>query len=194
MSVNLSRGENVSLTKEEPTLTKLRVGLGWRVRDSGSDTYDLDCCVFLLNSEGRVPSDQDFVFYNNLLSPCGSVRHEGDNLEGENSGDDAEQITVDLSLVPSEIERIVFAVSIYQADIRLQDFGMIEGAYMRLINENTGDEVVHFNLSERGSFETTMIFGELYRYASEWKFKALAQSIGGGLAALATGYGVNIES
>ena len=191
MSVTLTRGENVSLSREDPGLTNLLVGLGWETRAGDGEAFDLDASVFLLDADGRVTSDADFIFYNNLVSTCGSVTHAGDNLVG-GSGD-AEQVKVDLTIVPPVIEKISFCVSIHQAELRQQNFGMVQNGYIRLLNEKSGEELARFDLSEDASVETAVIFGELYRFGPEWKFRALAQGSAGGLAEIARQYGVNVE-
>ena len=193
MPVSLSKGDNVSLSKEEPGLSMIRIGLGWEERATDGEDFDLDASAFLLDADGHVPSDADFIFYNNLVSPCGSVSHTGDNLTGEGSDADAEVVRVSLNNVPAEVERITFCVSIHQADLRQQNFGMVGNAYIRVINDKTNHEIARYDLSEDASIETAMIFGELYRYGSEWKFRATGQGFPGGLGELARYFGVNVE-
>lgn len=194
MPITLSKGENVSLSREDPDLSHLQIGLGWRTRGTDGDDFDLDASAFLIDSDGKVLSDADFVFYNNLLSVCGSVRHAGDNLTGnEEQSEDAETVMVTLATLPPEVERIAFCVSIHLAEIRQQNFGMVEGAYVRIINQNTQQELARYDLSEDASVETAMIFGEIYRYGGEWKFRAIGQGFPGGLAELARYFSVNIE-
>jgi tellurium resistance protein TerD len=191
MSVSLSKGGNVSLTKEAPGLTAALVGLGWDARTTSGAAFDLDASALLLNSAGKVLSDQHFVFFNNLTSPDGSVEHTGDNLTGEGEGDD-ESIKVDLSRVPADVEKIVFTVSIYDAESRQQSFGQVRNAFIRIVNQADGAEVTRYDLSEDASTETAMIFGEMYRNSGEWKFRAVGQGYTSGLAGIARDFGVNV--
>ena len=192
MAVNLSKGQKVDLTKSNPGLSKLLVGLGWDVNkyDGGSD-FDLDAAAFLLGANGKVTSDSDFVFYGNPSNSSGAVTHLGDNLTGAGEGDD-EQITVNLSAVPANIEKIAFTVTIYDADTRRQNFGQVSNAFIRIVNEVTGVEVVRYDLGEDFSIETAVVVGELYRHNGEWKFNAIGSGFQGGLQALCIEYGVNI--
>jgi len=191
MGVSLAKGGNVSLTKEAPGLTAVIIGLGWDVRSTAGADFDLDASALLCDENGRVLSDQHFVFYNNLHSPDGSVEHSGDNLTGGGDGDD-EQIKVNLATVPAEVERIVFPVSIYEAEQRRQSFGQVRNAFIRVVNQADGAEVARYDLSEDASTETAMVFGELYRYGSEWKFRAIGQGYASGLRGIALDYGVNV--
>ncbi|BCJ69021.1 TerD family protein [Polymorphospora rubra] len=191
MGVTLSKGGNVSLTKEAPGLTAVNVGLGWDVRTTTGTDYDLDASALLCSDAGKVLSDQHFVFYNNLTSPDGSVEHTGDNLTGEGDGDD-ETIKVNLAGVPAEVTRIVFPVSIHDAQGRNQSFGQIENAFIRVVNQADNRELARFDLSEDYSTETAMVFGELYRRGAEWKFRAIGQGYASGLHGIATDYGVNV--
>ncbi len=194
MPISLSKGENISISREDPSLTQLQVGLGWATRGTDGDDFDLDASAFLLDSDGKVLSDSDFVFYNNLVSVCGSVRHAGDNLTGNEAEEaDAETVMINLPTLPPEVERVAFCVSIHMAEIRQQNFGMVQGAYVRIINQKTHQELARYDLSEDASVETAMIFGEIYRYGGEWKFRATGQGFPGGLAELARYFGVNIE-
>ena len=192
MAVNLKKGQKVDLTKGNPGLSKLLVGLGWDVNkyDGGSD-FDLDAAAFLLDANGKVTSDADFVFFNNLKHASGYVEHMGDNLTGEGDGDD-EQIKVDLSKVPANIDKIDFTVTIYDAEARKQNFGQVSNAYIRVVDEAKGQELIRFDLGEDFSVETAVIVGELYRHGGEWKFNALGSGFSGGLAALGKNYGVNV--
>jgi tellurium resistance protein TerD len=190
VAVSLGKGGNVSLSKEEPGLKRVVVGLGWDVRATGGAGYDLDASVFMLDPGGRVRGDEDFVFYNNPRSPDGSVEHTGGNLTGE--GDD-EQIRVDLTRVPSDVHRLAFSVTIHEADLRRQNFGMVEEAFIRVVNGETGREIVRYDLSEDASTETAMIFGEVYRRGTEWKFRAVGQGFAGGLGPLARSFGVDAQ-
>ncbi|MBA9006851.1 MULTISPECIES: TerD family protein [Thermomonospora] len=191
MGVSLAKGGNVSLTKAAPNLTAVAVGLGWDVRATTGADFDLDASALLLGANGKVLSDQHFVFFNNLRSPDGSVEHTGDNLTGEGEGDD-EVINVDLTRVPAECDRIVFPVSIYDADKRGQSFGQVRNAFIRIVNRADGNELARFDLTEDASTETAMVFGELYRYNNEWKFRAVGQGYASGLAGIAMDFGVNV--
>jgi tellurium resistance protein TerD len=191
MGVSLSKGGNVSLTKEAPGLTAVSVGLGWDVRTTTGADFDLDASALLLGADGRVVSDRHFVFFNNLTSPDGSVQHTGDNLTGEGEGDD-ESINVNLQAVPAEVERIVFPVSIYDADSRQQSFGQVRNAFIRVVNQAGGAEIARYDLSEDASTETAMVFGELYRNGPEWKFRAVGQGYASGLRGIAQDFGVSI--
>lgn len=190
MAISLQKGGNVSLSKEAPGLKKVIVGLGWDPRATDGATFDLDGSAFLLRADGKVRSDSDFVFYNNLKSPCGAVEHTGDNRTGQGEGDD-ERIIIDLPRVPAEIERIAIAVTIHEADQRGLNFGMVSHAFIRCVNADGEREIARYDLSEESSTETAMIFGELYRMGSEWKFRAVGQGFKGGLGPLARSFGVN---
>jgi len=191
MSVSLSKGGNVSLTKQAPGLTAALVGLGWDARTTSGSDFDLDASALLVDAAGRVLSDQHFVFFNNLTSPDGSVEHTGDNLTGEGEGDD-EAIKVDLARVPAEVDKIVFTVSIYDAESRRQSFGQVRNAYIRVVNQADNVEITRYDLSEDASTETAMIFGEVYRNGNEWKFRAVGQGYSTGLAGIARDFGVNV--
>jgi tellurium resistance protein TerD len=191
MSVTLSKGGNVSLSKEAPGLTAVLVGLGWDVRTTTGADFDLDASALMLGGDGKIVSDKHFIFFNNLTSPDGSVEHTGDNLTGEGEGDD-EQIKVNLSGVPSEVDRIVVTVSIYDADARQQSFGQVRNAFIRVVNQADSRELARYDLSEDASTETAMIFGELYRNNNEWKFRAVGQGYSTGLAGIARDFGVNV--
>ncbi|MGW4384883.1 TerD family protein [Kitasatospora sp. NPDC004531] len=191
MTVTLAKGGNVSLTKAAPNLTQVRIGLGWDARSTTGAPFDLDASA-LLCSGGRVLGDEYFVFYNNLRSPEGSVEHQGDNLTGDGDGDD-EVVEVQLDLVPVQIDKVVFAVSIYDADARLQSFGQVSNAYIRVANVADGTEIARYDLTEDASGETAMIFGELYRYQGEWKFRAVGQGYASGLRGIALDFGVNVQ-
>ncbi|TDC27163.1 TerD family protein [Streptomyces sp. 8K308] len=198
MGVSLSKGGNVSLTKQAPNLSAVTVGLGWRARArppvaNGAD-FDLDASALLVNARGRVPSDRHFVFFNNLKSPDGSVTHMGDELVGGSggAGGDQEEIVVDLAALPSEVERVVFAVSIYDADARRQSFGQVTGAFIRVVDQAGGGELARYDLTEDASNETAMVFGELYRRAAEWRFRAVGQGYASGLRGIAADHGVNV--
>jgi tellurium resistance protein TerD len=191
MSVSLSKGGNVSLSKEAPGLTAVNVGLGWDARTTSGTDFDLDASALLVDQGNKILSDQYFVFFNNLKSPDGSVEHTGDNLTGEGEGDD-EMIKVNLAGVPAEVDKIVFAVSIYDAESRSQSFGQVRNAFIRVVNQAGGAEIARYDLSEDASTETAMIFGEVYRNAAEWKFRAVGQGYSNGLAGIARDFGVNV--
>ena len=191
MSVSLSKGGNVSLTKMAPSLNQVLVGLGWDERTTTGADFDLDASALLCGDNGRVLSDQHFIFYNNLVSPGGYVEHTGDNLTGEGDGDD-EVINVDLADVPDNVSRIVFPVSIHDAEANGLSFGQVANAFIRVADRNTGNELARYDLSEDASTETAMIFGELYRNGAEWKFRAIGQGYASGLYGIAKDYGVNV--
>ncbi|MGI8666572.1 MAG: TerD family protein [Jatrophihabitans sp.] len=191
MSVSLTKGGNVSLTKQAPNLRAVLVGLGWDERTTSGAAFDLDASALMLNEAGKILSDEHFVFFNNLKSPDGSVEHTGDNLTGSGEGDD-EQLLVNLEGVPAQCAKIVFPVSIYDAESRSQSFGQVRNAFIRVVNSDGGTELTRYDLSEDASTETAMIFGELYRHDNEWKFRAVGQGYAAGLAGIARDYGVNV--
>ena len=190
MAISLQKGGNVNLSKEAPGLKKIIVGLGWDPRATDGAAFDLDGSGFMLKADGKVRGDADFIFYNNLKSTDGSVTHMGDNTTGQGEGDD-EKLSVDLSAVPADIDKISFAVTIHEPEQRKQNFGMVGKAYIRCLNAEGNAELARFDLSEDSSTETAMIFGELYRSGGEWKFKAVGQGFQGGLGPLARSMGVN---
>ena len=192
MGVSLRKGQKVDLTKGNPSLKKVLIGLGWDVNkyDGGFD-FDLDASAFLLNDTGKVNSDEDFVFYNNLKHSSGSVEHMGDNLTGEGEGDD-EEIKVDLEKVPANVSKIDFTVTIYDAEVRKQTFGQVSNAYIRVVDDTTGQELIRYDLGEDFSVETAVVVGEIYRHNGEWKFNAIGSGFSGGLAALGKNFGVNV--
>ena len=191
MSVSLSKGGNVSLSKEAPGMTAITVGLGWDVRTTTGVDFDLDASAIMCDTTGKVISDQHFVFFNNLVSPDGAVEHTCDNLTGEGEGDD-EQIKVNLAALPANVERVVVPVSIYDAKTRQQNFGQVRNAFIRVVNQAGGTEIARYDLTEDASTETAMVFGELYRSGVEWKFRAVGQGYEAGLEGIARDYGVNI--
>nr|WP_237555443.1 TerD family protein [Streptomyces sp. SID4948] len=191
VGVSLSKGGNVSLTKEAPNLTAVVVGLGWDARTTTGTDFDLDASALLTNEQGKVLSDAHFVFFNNLRSPDGSVEHTGDNLTGEGEGDD-EVINVNLATVPADVAKIVFPVSIYDAEPRQQSFGQVRNAYIRVLNAADQRELARYDLTEDASTETAMVFGELYRHGGEWKFRAIGQGYASGLRGIAQDFGVNV--
>ncbi|WIB25008.1 TerD family protein [Curtobacterium sp. MCSS17_015] len=191
-TLSLSKGTNLSLTKTDPGLRKAMIGLGWDPRTTAGEQFDLDASALLVGADGKVRSNDDFVFYNQLQSVDGSVVHQGDNRTGDGDGDD-EQILVDLDLVAPDVARVVFVVTIDQADARHQNFGQVRGAFCRVVNDETGNEVVRFDLTEDAASETGMIFSEIYRYDGEWKFRAVGQGYATGLRGVATDYGVVLD-
>ena len=191
MAVSLQKGGNVSLTKEAPGLTNVLVGLGWDTRVTDGTAFDLDASVFMLGESGKVLSDDSFIFYNNKKSACGSVEHLGDNRSGEGEGDD-EQVKLNLAGMPETVKKLVFAVTIHDAEARRQNFGQVNNAYIRLLNAADNSEIARYDLSEDASVETAMLFGEVYRHNADWKFKAVGQGFAGGLAAMAASMGVNL--
>jgi len=191
MAISLQKGQKIDLTKTNPGLSKITVGLGWDVNkyDGGSE-FDLDASAFLLGASGKAENDSDFIFYGNQKHPSGSVESTGDNRTGAGEGDD-EQILVDLSKIPAGIQKIDFTVTIYDADKRNQNFGQVSNAYIRILDNATGAELIRYDLSEDFSIETAIIAGELYRNGSEWKFNAIGSGFSGGLAALCANFGLN---
>ena len=189
MSISLTKGGNISLTKEAPGLSAVVVGLGWDARTTDGQQFDLDSSAIACNAGGTVYSPQHFVFFNNLASPEGAVQHSGDNLTGEGAGDD-EQIRVNLAALPADLDKIVVAVSIYDADSRGQNFGQVRNAFMRVVNQSNDTEIARYDLSEDASTETAMVFGEVYRSGSDWKFRAVGQGYSAGLAGIARDFGV----
>ena len=192
MAVSLQKGQKVDLTKGNPNIKKVMVGLGWDTNkyDGGKD-FDLDAAVFLLGENSKVSNDMDFIFYNNLKGGQGSVTHMGDNLTGEGEGDD-EQVKVELDKVPASIHKIAFTVTIHDAEQRVQNFGQVSNAFIRIVNEETGQELLRYDLGEDFSVETSVVVGELYRHSGEWKFNAVGSGFKGGLAALCRDFGVNV--
>jgi tellurium resistance protein TerD len=191
MPVSLSKGGNVSLTKEAPGLTAITVGLGWDVRTTTGTDFDLDASAIVLDASGKVLSDKHFVFFNNTATPDQTVVHAGDNITGQGEGDD-EQIKVNLAGLPAEADKLVFPVSIYDAENRSQNFGQVRNAYIRIVNQAGGAEIARYDLSEDASTETAMVFGELYRNGAEWKFRAIGQGYASGLRGIAQDFGVNV--
>ena len=191
MAVTLSKGQNVSLSKTDPALKHILIGLGWDARSSDGQPFDLDASLFMTGENKKVPSDAYFIFYNQLKSPEGAVEHTGDNLTGDGDGDD-ESILVQLEKIPANISSLFITVTFHDAEIRRQNFGQVSNAFVRLVNHETGQEVLRFDLTEDYSTETAMVFGEVYRYGGEWKFRAIGQGYAGGLLSLCQQYGVNV--
>lgn len=191
MAIQLSKGQRIDLTKTNPALKNIVIGLGWDVKNfDGGEEFDLDASAFLLNAQGKCRQDTDFIFYNNLRSPEGSVEHTGDNRTGEGDGDD-EQIKVHLDKVPTDVDRIAITVTIHDAETRRQNFGQVTNAFVRLVDEDLGKEILRFDLGEDFSIETAVVFCELYKSGREWKFNAVGSGYQGGLAALVNAYGLN---
>ena len=190
--INLVKGQKTNLTKDNPNLSKIIVGLGWDVKkyDGGYD-FDLDASAFLVGANGKASNDADFIFYHNLKHSSGAVEHTGDNLTGAGDGDD-EVIRVDLKKLPANVERVAFTVTIYDAETRRQNFGQVSNAFIHIIDETTGKELIRYDLGEDFSVETALVVGELYRNAGEWKFNAIGSGFKGGLRALCLNYGVNV--
>lgn len=191
MPITLTKGANVSLSKSAPGLSNIIVGLGWDARATNGAAFDLDASVFLLSAAGKVRSDADFIFFNQPASSDGSVKHLGDNTTGDGDGDD-EQITVDITRVSADVEKIAIGVTIHEAESRNQNFGMVSQAFVRVVDASNNEEIVRYDLSEDFSVETALVFGEVYRHSGEWKFKAVGQGFQGGLEAMAKNYGVNV--
>ena len=192
MPINLTKGQKVNLSKDNPGLSNVVVGLGWDVNqfDTGGD-FDLDASAFLLSDSGKVSRQEDFVFYGNLAHPSGSVVHQGDNLTGVGDGDD-EQIKVDLTKLPDAITHVAFTATIYEAETRRQNFGMVNNAFIRIVNEASGEELLRYDLGEDYSTETAIVFAEIYRHNGEWKFSAVGSGFAGGLEALCKKYGLDV--
>lgn len=192
MPINLSKGQKVDLTKGNASLKHIMVGLGWDVNafDSGAD-FDLDASAFMCGANGKCPTEKEFVFYGNLEHPSGAVKHQGDNLTGEGDGDD-EQIFVDLKAIPESVDKIAFTVTIYEAQERRQNFGQVSNAYIRIVDEDTNQELIRYDLGEDFSIETAIVVGELYRHNGKWKFNAIGSGFQGGLAALCGHYGIQV--
>lgn len=191
MAISLSKGGRISLSKEAPDLKLVHVGLGWDPRVTDGTDFDLDASAFMLAANGKVRADTDFIFYNQLRSPCGSVEHTGDNRTGVGEGDD-EVVMVDLTKVPADVQKVAFTVTIHEADQRRQNFGQVQNAFIRLVNAETNVEVARYDLTEDASTETAMIFGEIYRHGNEWKFSAVGQGYAGGLSAMCQQYGITV--
>ncbi len=192
MPINLSKGQKVDLTKGNPGLRKIMVGLGWDVNafDSGA-AFDLDAAAFMLGQNGKCPTGNEFIFYKNLEHSSGAVKHMGDNLTGEGEGDD-EQILIDLTLIPANVDKVAFTVTIYDSDARRQNFGQVSNSFIRIVDETTGQELIRYDLGEDFSIETAVVVGELYRHGGEWKFNAIGSGFQGGLAALCGHYGIEV--
>ena len=193
MPVSLQKGQKVSLTKGNPGLQNVMVGIGWDINqfDTGGD-FDLDSAAFMVGENGKITKTEDFIYFGNLRHPSGAVEHMGDNLTGEGAGDD-EQIKINLSSIPESISKIVFTVTIYESEARRQNFGQVSNSFVRIYNEATGEELLRYDLGEDFSIETAAVLGELYKNNGEWKFNAIGSGYQGGLAALCASYGVETE-
>lgn len=192
MAIQLSKGQRIDLTKDNPALQNIVVGLGWDVKNfDGGDGFDLDASAFLLNDAGKCRQDLDFIFYNNLVSTDGSVEHTGDNRSGEGDGDD-EQIKIHVNKISADVNRIAITVTIHDAENRRQNFGQVTNAFVRLVDEDLGTEILRFDLGEDFSIETAVVFCELYRHGNDWKFNAVGSGYQGGLASLVNAYGLSV--
>lgn len=191
MAISLNKGGNLSLSKTDPSLNQVLIGLGWDARATDGVDFDLDASAFLLAANDKVRAETDFIFYNQTRSPEGSVEHTGDNRTGAGDGDD-EAVKIDLAKVPAEVQKIAITVTIHDAESRGQNFGQVQNAFIRVVNDQTNVEIVRFDLNEDYSTETAMIFGELYRHNGEWKFRAVGQGYNGGLSAMCHQYGISI--
>lgn len=191
MAISLNKGGNLSLSKTDPSLNQVLIGLGWDARATDGADFDLDASAFLLAANDKVRGETDFIFYNQTRSPEGSVEHTGDNRTGEGDGDD-EAVKINLAKVPADVQKIAITVTIHDAESRGQNFGQVQNAFIRVVNDQTNVEIVRFDLNEDYSTETAMIFGELYRHAGDWKFRAVGQGFSGGLGPLASSFGVNV--
>lgn len=191
MALSLSKGGNLSLTKTDPSLNNVLVGLGWDARSTDGADFDLDASIFILGANDKVRGQHDFIFYNQPRSPEGAVEHTGDNRTGEGDGDD-ESVKINLAKVPADVQKIIITVTIHEAEQRKQNFGQVQNAFVRIVNDLNQNEIVRFDLNEDYSIETAMIFAELYRHNGEWKFRAVGQGYSGGLKAMCNQYGINI--
>ena len=191
MAVRLTKGANVNLSKEAPGLTAVFFGLGWDVRTTTGEDFDLDASAVVCGANGKVLSDQHFIFFNNLKSPDGTIEHAGDNKTGVGEGDD-EVVKVNIAGLPAEVDKVAFIASIYDAENRKQAFGQVRNAYIRVVNQADNNELARYDLSEDYSTETALVFGELYRNGAEWKFRAVGQGYASGLAGVASDFGVTV--
>ena len=191
MAISLNKGGNLSLSKTDPSLNQVLVGLGWDARATDGTDFDLDASAFLLSEIGKVRGEHDFIFYNQTRSPEGSVEHTGDNRTGAGDGDD-EAVRINLAQVPADVQKIAITVTIHEGESRGQNFGQVQNAFIRVVNDQSNTEIVRFDLNEDYSTETAMIFGELYRHNGEWKFRAVGQGYAGGLSAMCQQFGISI--
>ena len=191
MAISLNKGGNLSLSKTDPSLNQVLIGLGWDARATDGVDFDLDASAFLLAANDKVRGESDFIFYNQTRSPEGSVEHTGDNRTGEGDGDD-EAVRINLAQVPADVQKIAITVTIHEGESRGQNFGQVQNAFIRIVNDQSNTEIVRFDLNEDYSTETAMIFGELYRHNGEWKFRAVGQGYAGGLGAMCRQFGISI--
>jgi tellurium resistance protein TerD len=191
MALSLSKGGNVSLTKMEPSLGSVVVGLGWDARTTDGAPFDLDASVMVCGPDGKVLGNDHFIFYNQLATPDGTVRHSGDVRDGEVAGDD-ETINVNLAGLAAGVDKIAFVATIHEADARGQNFGQVKNAYIRVVNSADTTEMARYDLTEDASMETAMVFGELYRNGADWKFRAVGQGYASGLEGIARDFGVTL--
>ncbi|TAJ09703.1 TerD family protein [Marinilabiliaceae bacterium JC017] len=192
MAVNLTKGQKIDLTKGNSGLNNICIGLGWDVNKyDGDSAFDLDASAFILNTTGKVRCDEDMIFFNNTVGANGAVEHTGDNLTGEGEGDD-EQVKINLSKIPADVDKIAFVITIHEADTRNQNFGQVSNAFVRVVDEAKNEELVRYDLGEDFSIETALIVGELYKHNNEWKFAAIGSGYQGGLLAVCKDYGVNV--
>ena len=192
MAVKLQKGQKIDLTKGNKSLKKVLIGLGWDTNKySGRFDFDLDAAAFCCDNNDKVKDELDFIFYNNLKHPSGAIEHMGDNLTGGSEGDD-EQIIVDLEKLPQNIQKINFTVTIYDADKRQQNFGQVSNAFVRVVNQDTNEELIRYDLGEDFSIETAIVVAQLYKHNGEWKFNAIGSGFQGGLAALCRNFGLNV--
>lgn len=192
MAVNLTKGQKIDITKGNAGLNKILIGLGWDVNKyDGEADFDLDASAFILDASGKVKNDSDFIFFNNSSGANGAVLHTGDNLTGEGEGDD-EQIKMDLSSMPTDVEKVAFVITIHEAEERNQNFGQVSNAFVRVVDDAKGEELVRYDLGEDFSIETALIVGEMYKHNGEWKFAAIGSGYQGGLVSICKNYGVNI--
>jgi tellurium resistance protein TerD len=190
MTIQLAKGQKIDLTKTNPGLTKVIIGLGWDTnRYDGGFDFDLDASAFLVNEKGKCEQATDFIFYNNMKHKSGSVEHTGDNRTGDGDGDD-EQIIVDFSKVPSHVSKIAITVTIHEAADRRQNFGQVSNAFVHVMDQQSNKELVRFDLGEDFSVETAVVICELYRHGGEWKFNAIGSGFAGGLVDLCRNYGL----
>jgi tellurium resistance protein TerD len=190
--ISLQKGQKIDLTKGNPGLTKVVIGLGWDTNKySGGFDFDLDASAFLIDKNGKAGGIEDFIYYNNLVGGDGSVVHTGDNLTGDGEGDD-EQIKIDLLKVPAHVDKVAISVTIHDAIARGQNFGQVSNAFVRVVNETNEQEVIRYDLGEDFSVETALVICELYRHQGEWRFNAVGSGFSGGLAALCTNYGLQV--
>lgn len=193
MAISLSKGQKVDLTKTNPGLDNVVIGLGWDTnRYDGGHQFDLDSSVFLVGSDSKVLNEKSFIYFNNQVSENGSVKHNGDNLTGAGEGDD-ETVDVTLSQVPADVQKVIFTITIHEADVRNQNFGQVDNSFVRVYNKATNEELIRYDLNEDFSIETAIVVGELYRHGGEWKFAAVGSGFQGGLAALATSFGLQVQ-